>query len=104
MNEPMGCIGKKCKGIRTMNDFTNIISRPDIMDCEIDITHFQDGCITLTKNKKIVGEYYICEMCLKWFEVDNKHESCEGNIFCSADCYNKYIKELTYEDQFYYDV
>lgn len=87
-----------------MNDFINIISRPDIMDCEIDIqSDFQGCCITLVKNKKIVGEYYKCEWCDKWVEVDDMYQRDE-HIFCSTNCYDEYITELIYEDQFYYDV
>lgn len=74
-----------------------IISRPDIMDCLIEISDFQGGCILLKKkdNETIVGEYYRCVQCSEWVEVDGAYRDWRFNpIFCSKDCFAEFLDEI----------
>lgn len=79
-----------------------IISRPDIMDCLIEISNFQGGCILLySKDEKgdytnIAGEYYRCERCNEWFEIDDIWQWQQFDlIFCTEECATEFFNEVS---------
>jgi len=69
---------------------TAITIHPEIMNSLIKIdSDFQDGCIVLLQEKKIIAEFYKCEWCNEWFEIDNAYRILDGR-FCQKECYMEY--------------